>query len=189
MNKQLKRESKPRMIPREHKVPEPILLHAARSVIDETGYGADSLSTYNDELIRTRCGPKYSSIPPCDIHQQVISLRKKGLLPVDGKNGQPSIEDLGRAGPSWYRSYLRSDWWVDFRETVYYFWGYRCALCGTPESKVKKLEMLSIHHNKYKDEKGSILGRETIADVICICTKCHKRHHRWQPMPPKRKPS
>lgn len=177
-----------RRIPKEHRIPKEILLIPARKVIKERDYGADSFSDYDVETVRSLCGSKYSAIPICDVRQQVVSLRKQKLLPVKGCVGQPTSESLEEKSPDWYQRYLKSVWWFAFRQTVYRFWRYRCALCGNAQDAKKKGRKLGVHHNRYLDEKGSILGREEISDVICLCGRCHKRHHKYQPLVPKEKP-
>lgn len=176
-----------RRIPARHRILKSILLGPARKIVREVGYGVDSFSDYDVEMVRSLCGSKQAAIPICDVRQQIISLRKQGLIPVSGCVGQPTNESLEKKLPLWYQEYLKSGWWIAFRQIVYQFWEHRCALCGTLKDKGINTQ-LNIHHNRYRDYQGSVLGREQIQDVICLCGKCHKRHHKYQPLAPRKKP-
>ena len=61
-----------------------------------------------------------------------------------------------------YREYMRSHAWRRFRRRVLKFWDYRCATCGFGGA-------LEVHHRDY-----SVLGRETLSDVVPLCNWCHE---------------
>lgn len=66
-----------------------------------------------------------------------------------------------------YKTYIQSENWRKKRENVLIFWGYRCALCFSPNN-------LHVHHRTYER-----LGRELITDLIPLCERCHNDHHNF----------
>ena len=146
-------------------------------------YGVDSFTTYEVESVRNRLAerdPKLAGVPVDDLRQQIINRRKQGAYPSTVfPNGNGKRGKLGES-PEWYGKYLQSAWWLAFRRIVIQFWGYRCALCGEDGGD----DDLNVHHNRYCDERGSLLCRETMTDVICLCGKCHSRFHERLPRTP-----
>jgi hypothetical protein len=61
-----------------------------------------------------------------------------------------------------YESYIRSAKWRNMRTDMLRLRGNRCERCGDQYS-------LQLHHKTYER-----LGRELIADLEVLCTKCHE---------------
>lgn len=64
-----------------------------------------------------------------------------------------------------YQKYLKSQHWLEFRETALDNAGRKCQVCGATES-------LDVHHNNYDN-----LGNETLTDVVVLCRKHHAMFH------------
>lgn len=67
-----------------------------------------------------------------------------------------------------YQNYLRGTKWRKFRLAALEYYGNRCGLCGSKFN-------LEVHHKTYQN-----LFKESIADVMILCTHCHKGHHKQQ---------
>lgn len=65
-----------------------------------------------------------------------------------------------------YIDYLNSDEWKYFRKKALNHFDNQCGLCTSTIA-------LQLHHKTYKN-----LFNETFADVIPLCRKCHKLHHK-----------
>lgn len=73
-----------------------------------------------------------------------------------------------------YKDYLQTDHWKNFRQRVYSQKKNRaCRIC-------QRSERLNIHHKMYKDKHGSILFRETLAQIIVLCQECHYAWHKYR---------
>lgn len=64
-----------------------------------------------------------------------------------------------------YRDYIASPTWKKRAEAAKKRAGYRCQLCNSDS-------VLHAHHRTYER-----LGCEKPADVIVLCSKCHKKFH------------
>jgi 5-methylcytosine-specific restriction endonuclease McrA len=67
-----------------------------------------------------------------------------------------------RLDPVDYQSYLESDEWLSFRDSVIAAYERKCACCGVPSYR------LQVHHLHY-----DTLGWEVIDDVEPLCQQCH----------------
>lgn len=65
-----------------------------------------------------------------------------------------------------YAEYLRTDHWLTLRQRVLKRYKHRCQLCGNGS-------WLEVHHRSYEN-----LGAEKWADVVLLCSRCHRRFHR-----------
>ncbi len=68
-----------------------------------------------------------------------------------------------------YENYLSSSYWIEKRKQILKRTN-KCELCGNDWKIV-------IHHKRYSDEKGNILGREKLSDLLVMCLSCHKLWH------------
>ncbi len=104
-------------------------------------------------------------LPPC--HQQPPAkgtksesvavadyLYKAWLEYIDGLDKQTYSE-----------TYLKTEHWKYFRRLAYSHYNNNCQLCGKDKD-------LNLHHKHY-----NTLGRESFADVILLCGKCHQKQH------------
>lgn len=64
-----------------------------------------------------------------------------------------------------YGRYLKTDHWKAVAAAAKRRAGYRCSLCNASGQ-------LDAHHRTYEN-----LGNEKVGDVICLCRKCHAKHH------------
>ena len=76
----------------------------------------------------------------------------------------------------WYRTvYIRGDHWRTFSREQLHARPF-CEVCRAARA-------VELHHWRYKDAQGSILGRERPTDVVAICRSCHElaeaRKQRW----------
>jgi hypothetical protein len=116
---------------------------------------------YEIEQMRCACGPSWSSMPLVNIRAQCCGLRKAGKL---GK-----VRDTNNHGaskreqpPAEYLDYLKnSTHWKQFRVLILEWWGYKCALCNSPNK-------LDVHHRTYEN-----LGHEAFQDCVPLCRRCH----------------
>ena len=166
--------SKPRAVPVDLLDPAVKSLKSEREIALGKSYGVDHFTTYEVESVRNRLAekdPKLAGVPVDDLRNQIINRRKQGKYPSENfprsnrKNGKP------KEPPEWYKRYLQSVWWRSFRKSVLQFWGYRCAL------NAEHVDDLDAHHNRHADDKGSLHGRESLTDAICLCRKCHDKFH------------
>lgn len=65
---------------------------------------------------------------------------------------------------SYYKRYLFTPHWRDFRQSVISFWGEKCCLCNNSGRDV--------HHRHYNS-----LGAEEISDCVLLCRDCHTKFH------------
>lgn len=73
-----------------------------------------------------------------------------------------------------YAAYLQSDHWKSFREKARAYYGRRCAVCNL--DYVRKRKALHVHHYKYWGvDRSSLLGREKMSDVCCLCEDHHPK--------------
>ncbi|TXH16947.1 MAG: hypothetical protein E6R03_04690 [Hyphomicrobiaceae bacterium] len=61
-----------------------------------------------------------------------------------------------------YRNYIRSEEWREFREIALDHHGRRCGRCGHKKR-------LQVHHLHYEN-----LGDESVDDVTILCFWCHE---------------
>lgn len=66
-----------------------------------------------------------------------------------------------------YKAYLQSDHWHEFRKCVLETKGRKCEDCGVTEGVV-----FDVHHLSYEN-----LGDERLEDVIVLCHSCHMARH------------
>ena len=74
-----------------------------------------------------------------------------------------------------YKDYItNSPVWQEKRQQKLMEANYTCELCKDSGAHVE----LHIHHKRYKDTKGkTILGREKMSDLLCVCKECHEKIH------------
>lgn len=94
----------------------------------------------------------------------IVELYRRGKL-SDIKLIQKKPKKKEHENRDEYIAYLNSQKWKDFRIQALNHYGHQCTLC----TNTSRLE---VHHRTYKN-----LFNETLADVIILCHKCHKRHH------------
>jgi hypothetical protein len=66
-----------------------------------------------------------------------------------------------------YKSYLQSNHWHEFRKHVLETKGRKCEDCGATEGVI-----FDIHHLTYEN-----LGEEQLEDVVVLCHSCHMARH------------
>lgn len=66
-----------------------------------------------------------------------------------------------------YKAYLMSDHWQEFRKYVLETRGRKCEDCGVTEGVV-----FDVHHLSYEN-----LGDEQLEDVVVLCHSCHMARH------------
>lgn len=66
-----------------------------------------------------------------------------------------------------YHDYLQSPEWDRMRNEALAYHGHRCQICGNASN-------LQAHHRTYDR-----LGNEDMDDLVVLCDRCHKRHHRF----------
>lgn len=97
--------------------------------------------------------------------------RPHGAVPTRAHRKATSREQLSFE----YREALHSDCWAELRRAAAdrsrgaVGGPARCERCRRPEHKVR----LALHHRGYAS-----LGAETLADVLLLCEKCHRRADR-----------
>jgi len=64
-----------------------------------------------------------------------------------------------------YKEYLKTPEWDFKRKAAYFFYGHKCAVCGSGGK-------LNCHHKNYSN-----VGKETADDLIVLCEECHARIH------------
>lgn len=69
-----------------------------------------------------------------------------------------------------YKAYLKSPEWTAKRDRLRVLRGERCERCGSSDR-------LEVHHPKYRDSWGSILGRERDDQLELLCHDCHRSAH------------
>ena len=67
-----------------------------------------------------------------------------------------------------YQDYLQTDIWRTIRAQRLAVDNNQCVLCGEEASHV--------HHRRYPKE----WGKETVNDLVSLCSGCHKKHHEQQ---------
>lgn len=72
-----------------------------------------------------------------------------------------------------YKAYIRSAQWEQKKKQRLEIDGYKCAMCGRPESKCRN--GLQMHHVSYKN-----LGNEDVYnDLVSLCQSCHLKIHAY----------
>lgn len=66
-----------------------------------------------------------------------------------------------------YQDFLRTPYWATVAEMVRKRDNYKCQECGS-------MENLNVHHKTYENHGDEI---HHIEDLICLCQKCHEKHH------------
>lgn len=70
-----------------------------------------------------------------------------------------------------YKNYLNSDYWKNLRRKILNKNKY-CQICNS-------IWFIQVHHKRYVDRKGNILGREKLSDLIVLCRECHEFWHKF----------
>ena len=139
-------------------VPDDVMMPVVSNMHVDLSRCCDNFVTYELELLRERCGPKYAGVPLDDIRRQAINLRKRGVLsPVDGHGPSvtPALSDE-------YKAILKSPEFRDYFIKLSELFGCRCAVCNNGGH-------IEPHHRTYER-----LGHEDTFDCIPVCRKCHK---------------
>lgn len=69
-----------------------------------------------------------------------------------------------------YKEYLKSKKWQWKRNLVLKQHGSICKIC-------ESTKQIHIHHKRYENSGGSILGRERTSDLVPLCSSCHSLWH------------
>lgn len=73
-----------------------------------------------------------------------------------------------------YKKYIKSHEWEEKKQERMKIDGYKCVMCGRPQSTCKRTP-LQCHHITYKN-----LGHEDVlADLVTLCPQCHIKIHRY----------
>lgn len=115
---------------------------------------------YEIEQIISECGPRWSSMSIENVRLQCCNLRKRGVLGTLSETRNHGAAKR-ESTPEWYRDYLQSVWWKQFRVKVLEWWGYRCCWCNSSEK-------VEVHHRTYVR-----LDHEQLQDCVCLCKHCH----------------
>lgn len=76
------------------------------------------------------------------------------------------IDEQTRLAQMPYGQYLRTPHWQAVRKAALAYYERKCAICNTPAGT------LEVHHRTYTRR-----GAERPADVVVLCSDCHKHHH------------
>lgn len=90
---------------------------------------------------------------------------KKRLLSTQRSTSNSSAQMIAELRRMPYSKYLESNHWRKVRAAAIARAGYRCSLCNDTY-------LLVVHHRTYERR-----GCELPEDVICLCRKCHEKHH------------
>lgn len=85
------------------------------------------------------------------------------------------MRDNETQGQRWYQAYLRGRHWQDFSAAMMHAAKGMCEVC-------RERPASHVHHIRYHDERGSVLGREAPQDVTVCCETCHRQapsHPDW----------
>ncbi len=72
-----------------------------------------------------------------------------------------------------YSDYLSSPHWARLRQKAAHHYDYRCAVCGLDWRK--RGRRLDVHHYSYRRHGQSILARERLTDLCCLCEWHHPK--------------
>ena len=119
------------------------------------------------EMVKVEIGPDYAHVRIDDIRERISTCCKS-----PGRHGGGWSATVNGHGPSrkhqspqWYLDYLDNPHFIAVRDACLEDWGHACCLC-------KSSKHVEVHHNTYET-----LWRESLSDVVPLCSKCHKRHH------------
>lgn len=147
------------------KIPEAILLPQALKARAKLNSDPEAWTDYEIEIIRCYCGERYANVPLQNIRRHCCGMRKRKLLgTLNGTKNHGAAKITPK--PNWYKEYLRSEHWKEFRRKVLEFWNYKCAVCYWEEN-------LEVHHRTYDR-----LNDELMTDCIALCRECHKNANR-----------
>jgi 5-methylcytosine-specific restriction endonuclease McrA len=99
--------------------------------------------------------------------EQMRLLEEADALAKSGSDAEVVVNIRNYKSRTLYRRYLKTEHWKAKKAEALARAGHKCQLCGKP------LAPLNVHHNTYTN-----LGDEKPEDLVVICRKCHKRHHR-----------
>lgn len=74
----------------------------------------------------------------------------------------------GRFTKADYGLYLTTPHWRAVKAETMEKFGHSCALCGSPLA-------LQCHHKPHAYHR--LFRERPIVDVVCVCSRCHRRHH------------
>lgn len=75
-----------------------------------------------------------------------------------------------------YKEFLKSEWWLQFRETAYLVFNYKCYFCNSTK-------FLNLHHTKYFNTtlgKTKKKNHNNLRWFLLICHECHISIHKIQ---------
>jgi 5-methylcytosine-specific restriction endonuclease McrA len=109
------------------------------------------------KAVAEETNPKYI---PCHIYGFVDFMR------YECEKKKYTEENIKRLSVMPYKKYLKTKHWKLLRNAVYGKFGRTCMVCG--ESHVE----VHAHHHRYINR-----GNENVDDMVCLCSKCHKKLH------------
>ena len=71
-----------------------------------------------------------------------------------------------------YNQYLSSEYWLSLKKKFYKRRHRKCVICGLGIG-------LQVHHKQYFKRGVSILYRERLNELVCLCAECHNYYHRF----------
>lgn len=76
--------------------------------------------------------------------------------------------------PDWYKLYLNSRYWKQFRRRLLLEANWTCQECGKidPARDKQRGSRLQVHHLTYER-----VGKERKKDVVVLCSACHASRH------------
>jgi 5-methylcytosine-specific restriction endonuclease McrA len=74
-----------------------------------------------------------------------------------------------------YQKYLISKKWKNKRKEILEKQDY-CSFCFSNK-------IIHIHHSKYRDKNGFVLGREKHKILFPLCASCHNKWHKYHDKP------
>jgi hypothetical protein len=149
-------------------IPDEILIPAVNKTMQEfASVGCcDKWTKVERAYCRKLCGDEFSHIETDWIGLRATSLRKAGKLKALHEGKRRSKYEEKSFVSEEYKNYLQSDHWRSFRLHILDFWDYSCSLCMSKKN-------LEVHHRTYVR-----LWKEKYSDCVCLCKRCHKKHHR-----------
>jgi hypothetical protein len=75
-----------------------------------------------------------------------------------------------------YKEFLKSDYWVIFREQARKIFQYKCWFCGSQKN-------LNLHHTRYYKTtlgKSKKIAKNNLRWFLLVCNDCHKNIHKIQ---------
>ena len=123
-------------------------------------YGFEVYTDLDLQSILDSLGVEYANVPLESLRQRTINRRKQGAY----------ASQVTLTFPDWYREYRDSQYFQGVRDYHLMAYGYSCSLNSDHVNGVE------VYHRRFKDVDGLILGRETVADCVVLCSDCFKKN-------------